>query len=221
MIEYDWRFDVIWDYRQVYLRGAQVTIALSLLSVVFATILGLFVALARQSRSRIVTFISSVYVEFLRNTPLLVQIFWIFYCLPVLVGVSLTAFWSAAVSLAVHFSAYIAEIIRSGIASIDRGQTDAAKILGFTYGQSMRRIVLPQALRRVLPPLVNIFADIVKLSSLASVIGVYDLMHSVNNTIMNTFRPLELYSALAVVYFVLIYPVAFAARRFELRMSRQ
>lgn len=221
MIEYDWRFDVIWDYRQVYLRGAQITIALSLLSVVFATILGLFVALARQSRSRIVTFISSVYVEFLRNTPLLVQIFWIFYCLPVLVGVSLTAFWSAAVSLAVHFSAYIAEIIRSGIASIDRGQTDAAKILGFTYGQSMRRIVLPQALRRVLPPLVNIFADIVKLSSLASVIGVYDLMHSVNNTIMNTFRPLELYSALAVVYFVLIYPVAFAARRFELRLSRQ
>jgi polar amino acid transport system permease protein len=221
MGEYDWRFDVIWDYRQVYLHGAQVTIALSLLSVVFATILGLFVALARQSRSRIVTFIASAYVEFLRNTPLLVQIFWIFYCLPVLVGVSMTAFWSAAISLAVHFSSYIAEIIRSGIASIDRGQTDAAKILGFTYGQSMRRIVLPQALRRVLPPLVNTFADIVKLSSLASVIGVYELMHSVNNTIMNTFRPLELYTALAVVYFVLIYPVAFAARRFELRLSRQ
>jgi len=221
MGEYDWRFDVIWDYRQVYLHGAQVTIALSLLSVVFATILGLFVALARQSRSRIVTLVSSAYVEFLRNTPLLVQIFWIFYCLPVLVGVSLTAFWSAAVSLAVHFSAYIAEIIRSGIASIDRGQTDAAKILGFTYGQSMRRIVLPQALRRVLPPLVNTFADIVKLSSLASVIGVYELMHSVNNTIMNTFRPLELYTALAVVYFFLIYPVAFAARRFELRLSRR
>lgn len=221
MVEYNWQFDVIWDYRQVYLRGAQITIALSLICVVCATVLGLFVALARQSTSMILSGMASGFVEFLRNTPLLVQIFWIFYCLPVLVGVSLTAFWSAAISLSMHFSAYIAEIIRSGIASIDRGQTDAAKILGFSYAQTLRRIVLPQAFRRILPPLVNMFADIVKLSSLASVIGVYDLMHSINNTIMNTFRPLELYTALAVVYFALIYPVAFAARRIELRLARR
>lgn len=220
-MEYDWRFDVIWDYRQVYLHGALITIRLSLLSVACSIVLGLFIALARQSRNALLSGVASAYVEFLRNTPLLVQIFWIFYCLPVLTGFTLTAFWSAAVSLSIHFSAYVAEIIRSGIASLDRGQIDAAKILGFSYPQTMRRIVLPQAFRRIIPPLVNNFADIVKLSSLASVIGVYELMHSINNTIMNTFRPLELYSALAIVYFILIYPVAFAARRIELRLARR
>lgn len=220
-MDYNWRFEVVWDYRQVYLQGAVTTVSLSLLCVLFSIALGLFIALARQSQNRILSGVASAYVEFLRNTPLLVQIFWIFYCLPVLTGLTLTAFWSSAVTLSIHFSAYVAEIIRSGIASIDRGQVDAAKILGFTYPQTMRRVVLPQAFRRILPPMVNNFADIVKLSSLASVIGVYELMHSVNNTIMNTFRPLELYSALAIVYFVLIYPVAFAARRFELRMARR
>ncbi len=220
-MDYNWRFEVIWDYRQVYIQGAVTTVSLSLLCVLFAIALGLFVALARQSQKTIVSGVASAYVEFLRNTPLLVQIFWVFYCLPVLTGLTLPAFWSSAVTLSVHFSAYVAEIIRAGIASIDRGQIDAAKILGFTYSQTMRRVVLPQAFRRILPPMVNNFADIVKLSSLASVIGVYELMHSINNTIMNTFRPLELYSALAVVYFVLIYPVAFAARRIELRLARR
>ncbi|MBJ3776439.1 amino acid ABC transporter permease [Acuticoccus mangrovi] len=220
-MSYNWNFGIIWDYRFVYVYGAQTTVALSIVGAVFAILIGLFVALARQSAPKPVALLASAYVEFLRNTPLLVQIFWIFYCLPVLTGASFTAFWAAAISLSIHFSAYFAEIIRAGIASIDRGQTDAARILGFSYAQTMARIILPQAFRRILPPLVNMIADIVKLSSLASVIGVYELMHSINNAIMNTFRPLELYSALAVVYFIIIYPVAFVARRVELRLAKR
>lgn len=218
---YDWNFDVIWQYRGVYWNGAQTTLAISFLSLFFAMILGLIVGIARQSKLLVVSITASWYVEIIRDTPLLVQIVWIYYCLPILVGIDMTAFWSFVATISVHFSAYMAEIIRAGIASIDKGQTDAAKVLGLTHFQAMKRIVLPQAYRRMLPPLVNNFADMIKMSSLASVLGVYELLHSIDNIIMNTFRPLELYSVLAIVYFLIIFPVAFGARRLEIHYARK
>jgi len=218
---YEWNLAIVWDLRVVFVKGAVVTMALSVYALVFALLIGLFVAIARQSKRRILSFPAAWYVELLRDTPLLVQIVWIFYCLPILVGVDMTAFWACVVALSVHFSAYVAEIVRAGIASVDRGQLDAAKVVGMTFAQTMRRIVLPQAFRRMIPPLVNNFADIIKLSSLASVIGVYELLHSVDNANMNVFRPLELYSGLAVVYFALIFPFAFGARRMERYLERR
>jgi polar amino acid transport system permease protein len=218
---YDWNFNVIWDYRMVYMRGALITLELSLLAVVFSMSLGLFVGIARHSKRYILSFPASWYVEIFRDTPLLIQIVWIYYCLPILLGVTLTAFWASTVALSLHMSAYVAEIFRAGIVSVDKGHVDAAKILGLNYFQTMTRIILPQVFRRMLPPLVNNFADILKLSALASVIGVYELLHSVDNVIMNNFRPLEMYSVLALVYFVLIFPVAFGARRAELYFARR
>ncbi len=218
---YEWSFDVVWDYRIVYLKGALITVGLSMYSVVFSMGLGLLVAISRQSKYRLLSFPASCYVEVLRDTPLLVQIVWIFYCLPILVGLKLTAFWSCVLAISIHMSAYVAEILRAGIASIDKGQVDAAKVVGMTYVQVMRRIILPQVFRRMLPPLVNNFADILKLTSLASVIGVYELLHSVDNVIMQTFRPLEMYTVLGIVYFVLIFPVAFGARRAEIYLARR
>ncbi len=218
---YDWNFNVIWDYRMVYMRGALITLELSLLAVVFSMSLGLIVGIARQSKRYILSFPASCYVEIFRDTPLLIQIVWIYYCLPILLGVTLTAFWASTLALSLHMSAYVAEIFRAGIASVDKGHVDATKILGLNYFQTMTRIILPQVFRRMLPPLVNNFADILKLSALASVIGVYELLHSVDNVIMNNFRPLEMYSVLALVYFVLIFPVAFGARRAELYFARR
>jgi len=220
-VMYDWSFSVVWDYRVVYIQGALITLQLSLLAVLFSLSLGLVVGIARQSPRRSLSFPAAWYVEIFRDTPLLIQIVWIFYCLPILMGVTLSAFWASVVALSLHMSAYVAEIVRAGIASVDKGHIDAAKILGLNYFQIMRRIILPQALRRMLPPLVNNFADILKLSALASVIGVYELLHSVENVIMNNFRPLEMYSALAVVYFMLIFPVAFVARRAELYFAER
>lgn len=218
---YDWNFGVVWQYRGVYWNGALVTLALSFSSLIFAMVLGLIVGIARQSKSWVISVPASWYVEIIRDTPLLVQIVWIFYCLPILIGIEMTAFWSAVITISVHFSAYIAEIIRAGIASIDKGQVDATKVLGLSYFQAMKRIVLPQAYRRMLPPLVNNFADLIKLSALASIIGVYELLHSIDNIIMNTFRPLELYSALAILYFIIIFPVAFGARVMESYYARR
>ncbi|MEC9329314.1 MAG: amino acid ABC transporter permease [Pseudomonadota bacterium] len=218
---YDWNFNVIWDYRMVYLKGASITMQLSLLAVLFSMSLGLFVGIARQSKRHFLSFPASCYVEIFRDTPLLIQIVWIFYCLPILLGITLTAFWASTVALSLHMSAYVAEIFRAGIASVDKGHVDAARILGLNYFQIMTRIILPQAIRRMLPPLVNNFADILKLSALASVIGVYELLHSVDNVIMNNFRPLEMYSVLAMVYFILIFPVAFFARRAEIYLAHR
>ncbi len=218
---YDWNFDIVWQFRTVFLKGALITMALSLYSLFFSMILGLFIGIARQAKNRFISVSASWYIEVIRDTPVLVQIVWIYYCLPILLSIKMPAFWSCVVALSLHYSAYVAEIIRAGIASIDKGQIDAAKIVGMSYWQVMKRIILPQAFRRMLPPLVNNFADIMKISALASVIGVYELLHSIDNVIMNSFRPLELYSALAVVYFILIFPVAFSARRAEAFFARR
>ncbi|HHZ71889.1 MAG TPA: amino acid ABC transporter permease, partial [Gammaproteobacteria bacterium] len=112
---YDWNFNVIWDYRMVYMRGALITLELSLLAVVFSMSLGLFVGIARHSKRYILSFPASCYVEIFRDTPLLIQIVWIYYCLPILLGVTLTAFWASTVALSLHMSAYVAEIFRAGI----------------------------------------------------------------------------------------------------------
>ncbi|MCP1675753.1 polar amino acid transport system permease protein [Natronocella acetinitrilica] len=219
-MNYDWRFDIVWDYREVYFSGAVMTMSISLIAVTMALTIGILLGSLRANRTRFFSPAAAVYIEFVRNTPLLVQIFWFFYCMPVLFGVSFSAFWSATITLGIHFSAYVAEVFRSGISSIDRGQGDAARVMGLSRLQTMRHIILPQAFKRVIPPLVNCFADIVKLSSLAAVIGVYEMLHSINNLIMNSFRPLELYTALAVFYFLLIYPISLTAQLVERRMAR-
>ena len=138
---YDWNFNVIWDYRMVYMRGALITLELSLLAVVFSMSLGLIVGIARQSKRYILSFPASCYVEIFRDTPLLIQIVWIYYCLPILLGVTLTAFWASTLALSLHMSAYVAEIFRAGIASVDKGHVDAAKILGLNYLRVFREVV--------------------------------------------------------------------------------
>ena len=218
---YSWNFQVLWDYRTVFYRGAFVTLELTLLSVGLALVLGLVVGIARLSKAPWLSISAGAYVEFLRDTPLLVQMIWIFYCFPILTTVTLSAFWASVLAISVHMSAYVAEVFRAGIASIERGQTEAAKVLGMSYGQIMSHIILPQAVRRMLPPFVNQFADILKLTSLASVLAVGELLHSSNDLIINTFRPLEIYSFLALAYFALIYPFAFAARRAEVYLQRR
>lgn len=218
---YSWNFQVLWEFRIVFFNGALITLELTLLSMSLALGLGLLVGIARLAKYRALSGPAAAYVEFLRDTPLLVQIIWVFYCFPILTGIKFSAFWACALAISVHMSAYVAEVFRAGIASIERGQTEAAKVLGMSYSQIMQRIILPQAVRRMLPPFVNQFADILKLTSLASVVAVGELLHATNNLIINTFRPLELYTFLALAYFVLIYPVAFGARRAEVYLARR
>jgi len=212
---YSWYFNVVWDYRAVFLRGAIITAQLTLWSLVIGIVLGLVLGMLRSSMRIVLRAPAALYIEFFRSTPVLVQLVWIYYSLPILTGLQMGNVTSIAVGLGLHAAAYFAEIFRAGIASIERGQTDAAKSIGMSYFQMMRRIVMPQAVRRMIPPFINELATLIKLTTLGSVLAVNELLHESNNLINNTYRPLEIYTALAVAFAVIIYPFIWLSQRLE------
>jgi polar amino acid transport system permease protein len=171
-------------------------------------VVGLLVAFARLSPIAPLRAVAAAYSDFLRGTPLLVQILWIYYSLPILTGLVLSPFVSAAIALALNLSAFVSEIYRAGIQSIGRGQREAALALGMTNAQAMRRIILPQSIRRVLPPLGSIWVSLFKDTALVSVIAVPELMYRGKVLAIETYRPLEIYTAVAVIYFIVTYPQA-------------
>lgn len=212
---YSWHLEMIWDYRQVFARGVVVTLELTIIALAGGVVLGLVFGLMRGARNWLLSTSAMIYIETFRSTPTLVQLVWIYYALPMLTGVQLSAFNSVALGLGLHTAAYLAEIFRAGVNSIDRGQMMAAKAIGMTYFQAMRRIILPQATRRMVPPFINEFATLIKLTSLGSVVAVPEILHEANNVISATFRPLEIYTAVAVVFALIACPMIFVARILE------
>ena len=212
---YNWHFGVIWEYRIVFVNGAVITAELTVLAWTIGVVLGLIIALARLSPFIWVRAPATLFVETFRSTPALVQLVWIYYALPIITGLQMSGFTSVAVGLGLHTAAYFGEIFRGGIISIERGQVDAAKSVGMVYWQAMVRIILPQAIRRMMPPFMNETANLVKLTSLGSVLAVYELLHASNNLITNTYRPLEVYTMAAVSFALIIYPMIHGARMME------
>jgi polar amino acid transport system permease protein len=212
---YDWHFEAVTDNWGVFLDGAFVTVQLTLVSFSIAIVLGLFIALARLSETRLLRIPATIYVEVFRSTPALVQLVWIYYALPIITGIRIDGFTSIALGLGLHTAAYFGEIFRGGILSIDRGQVDAGKSVGMVYHQVMRQIILPQAVRRMIPPFMNETANLIKLTTLGSVLAVYELLHAANVLITSTYRPLEIYTAIAVVFALMIYPLIYASRLLE------
>lgn len=206
------------------LNGFGATILLSVIAAVMSMVIGLLVALPGMSENRWIRLPSRIYIEFVRAIPLLPMLFWVFYGLPVVlksmgISLSIDAFWGAVITLAISDSAFTAEIYRSGIQSIARGQTEAAKTVGLTYFQTMRYVVLPQAIRRILPPLANQFIYIVKMSAFASVIGMQELTRRANELVVTEYRPLEIYSLLILEYLVLVLIISFFVRWLERKMG--
>lgn len=200
------------------------TISLSLIAAALSMMLGLIVALPGMSANRWLRLPARIYIEFIRSIPLLPMLFWVFYGLPVVlrsfgITVSIDAFWGAIITLAISDSAFTAEIYRSGIQSVAKGQTEAAKTIGLTPFQTMRYVILPQAIRRILPPLANQFIYIVKMSSFASVIGMQELTRRANELVVTEYRPLEIYTLLIVEYLVLVLAISFFVRWLERRMG--
>lgn len=204
--------------------GFWATIQLSLIATVLSMTIGLLVALPGMSSNRWVRLPSRVYIEFVRAIPLLPMLFWVFYGLPVVMRslgfpITIDAFWGAIITLAISDSAFTAEIYRSGIQSIPKGQTEAARTVGLTYGQTMRYVILPQAIRRILPPLANQFIYIVKMSAFASVIGMQELTRRANELVVTEYRPLEIYTLLILEYLVLVLIISFFVRWLERKMG--
>ena len=206
------------------LNGFGATITLSIIAALLSMTIGMFVALPSISQNRWVRLPSRVYVEVIRAIPLLPMLFWVFYGLPVIfksmgLNISIDPFWGAIITLAISDSAFTAEIYRSGIQSVSKGQTEAAKTVGLNYTQTMRYVILPQAIRRILPPLANQFIYIVKMSAFASVIGMQELTRRANELVVTEYRPLEIYSLLILEYLVLVLIISFGVRWLERKMD--
>ena len=222
-------FQKAFEYIDLIKQGMICTLSLSALTVLFGFILALFLAICRLSNIKIAKFFATVYVEVLRATPLLVQLFIVYNVL--LAGVSLPKFrmlgfirferfLPGVIALSLNSGAYLSEIIRSGIQSIDGGQTEAARSLGMTQWQNMKLIVLPKAIKNILPAIANEFVTIIKESSICYTIGVQEIMYGVNSIKGATFSIGEPLIIAAVVYFCLTFPTSKIIAYFERRMSR-
>lgn len=202
------------------LGGLKYTLLLSLTAIVISVIAGLLVALPGLSGNRFWRGFNRVYVEVVRAVPILVLLLWVYYGLPIVLGIAVSVFWAGVIALALSDSAFEAEIFRAGIQSVDRGQLEAADSLGLGYFDRMRYVVLPQAIRRVLPPLGNQLVYMLKMSSLVSVIGMEELTRRANELVTSQYRPLEIYTVLVIEYLILILVVSAGVRWLERRYSQ-
>lgn len=214
----DFSWDVFTEVFPFLLKGARVTLTLTLVSLAFGIALGLLIGLARVAVNPVVRNAAVVYVEVVRGTPLLMQLIFIYYGLPS-VGINLDAYSAGILGLSLNSAAYVGEIFRAGIQSIAKGQVEAARASGLTYTQSMRYVVLPQALRVVLPPLTNEFVDMLKDTSLVSTLAVAELLRvgrEMQAWKSNTFSP---FAGVALIYLAMTIPMTKLARHFEKRMG--
>lgn len=220
-------FSFLSDYSQFFIDGAKITIGISICTLILGFLVGVIVCMARISRNKIFSILGSIYIEFLRGTPLLVQIYIIYFGFPTIgikfpdVGPIPSEYISAIVALSINSSAYIAEILRSGIQSVDKGQMEASRSLGFDYSTSMRLVIIPQALKNVLPALANEFIVLVKESSIVSVIGIQDLMYSADIVKGNTYLAFEPLLVAAMIYFVLTFTLSKLVGLFELKLENK
>jgi len=202
----DWA--VVWQHRDALVAGARTTVILAVATMAIALPCGAIVAVLRLYAGEPVRTLATAYVEFFRNLPLILVVYWAFYVLPILTGLGLSPFATGLAALALNVTAYNAETFRAGINSIRRGQTEAAMALGMSRVQALRRIVIPQALRRILPVLASTWVSLFKDTSLVSVIAVTELAYVSMQIRAQTFRVLEMLTAMAVIYWFLGYPQA-------------
>ncbi len=202
----DW--DIVWRSRNALAEGTLITVLLAVCTMAVAVPGGILLAVMRLSGVRALSLASVSFVEFFRNLPLILVVYWAFYVMPELTGLQFSAFTTGLLALSLNVSAYNAETFRAGLASIRKGQTEAALAMGMSRGQAIWQVVLPQAIRRVLPVLASTWVSLFKDTSLVSVIGVAELAHVSLQIRAQSFRVLEMLTAMAVIYWLLGYPQA-------------
>ena len=218
-MNYVWDFAILGKYSHLFWLGLGWTIAYTIGTIVLGTLLGLAVGMLRVARLPVIDWFLTAYIELFRCTPLLVQIIWFYYAFPVVIGVNIPAHVAAVSVLSLYGGAFYAEIVRGSIKSVHRGQWDAARALGLSPWRVLRLVILPQALKPMMAPYVNQSVTQLKNTSLVSVIAVPDLVY--NATLINaeTYRPLEVYTIVALIYFAILFPATLVARRLERGMT--
>lgn len=214
-----------WDYQSIAInwltlwRGLLGTMYLGITCIFLSMSMGLVIGAARYSRRLYFRGPATVFVEFFRDTPVLVQIMWFFFAFPIFTGIRLDTFWAAALGISLNGAAYCAEIFRGGIQNIARGQWEACRALGMDYWQTMRRVILPQAVKRMLPALTNRGVEMIKATALASIIAYYELLHSARIISAAHFNPIESYTVVAVIFVVVVWPLTMGVRKIERRLA--
>ena len=216
----EWNFQAVLANSDLLLLGLLNTLKVTGLALLFGVPLGLALALLRLSTVRPLSAAAAFVIEFFRTTPPLVQLFWFFFALPILVDVRMTPFIAAVVTFSIQSSAFFAEIFRGGILSIDRGQWEGARAIGMSYGQSLQRVILPQAVKRMIPAFMERSIELMKTTTLVSTVAYADLMFQANDLAQKTFRPLEVYTVVAVMYFILIFVFSQLSILVEHRLAR-
>ena len=219
MFGYTFRWDVIPGNIEFLMSGLQLTLLISGVTLVLAMLGGLVIALLDMSRYWPLRFVAISFGEVIRNTPILVQLLWVYYVLPIVFGLDISALAAIIIGLSVYSSAFIAEVYRAGIQAAPVGHREAAQVLGMTPLQSFYRIVLPQAVRMTLPPLAANFVQLIKYSSLGAVISVSEITRRGMELSSSIFRPLEIFTFVAVVYFFICWPLAMGIRYWERRLT--
>ena len=202
------------------LSGLTTTIFISVISIITSAIIGFIIAIPSLAKSKLLTYINIGYVEIVRSIPLLVLILWIYYGLPIMTGISFSPFVSGIIALSISESAFQAEIFRAGINSIKKAQWEAGSSLGLNFFKRLRLVILPQAIKNILPALGNQFVYVLKMSSLVSIIGIGDLTRKANELVVTTYRPLEIYTFLILEYLILILVVSFFVRKLEKKFKQ-
>ena len=215
-----WDFQSLLNNWRALLTGLTGTLSLAVVCILAAALIGLVVGAGRYSRRGFARWPATAFVEFFRNTPVLVQILWFYFALPILLPLSISPLAAAALGISLNSAAFSSEIFRGGIVSIERGQWEAARALGMSGAQAMRRIVLPQALRRMLPALTNRGIEIFKMTTLASAVAYVELLQQGKLLASLNFNPIETYTVIAVVFFLLLWPLVQATYALERRLAR-
>jgi His/Glu/Gln/Arg/opine family amino acid ABC transporter permease subunit len=216
----DLRLDLVWNARTPLLEGALMTVWVALLALVVALLLGLPLAVLRMSRVKILQLPAFLYIQFFRGTALYVLILWVFFGLSIAIGLNLKPFQAAVICLGLLNSAYMAEVYRTGLATVGFGQWEAARSVGIGELATFRLVVLPQALRVIIPSAANLFVDMLKDAAIVGVVGVWDLMKQADRLTKFHFRPFEFYTASALIYFILVFLAARLVGILENRFSR-
>ena len=210
---------MVFEYKANLYRGLGVTFELSIIIILASMVGGIIIGAGRYSKNRLFNWPATAYIELFRNTPVLIQIVWFYYAFPVLIGIQMEGFYAALFGIGLNMIAYSAAIVRGGIQSIEKGQWEAAKAIGMNYFSIMRRVILPQALRRMIPPFTSRTVEAVKATSLASTIAVAELLYEGQVLANTVYRPFELYTAVAVLYFFATYPLVLFSYWLERRLE--
>jgi len=218
-MDYTWNWDVIFRSLPMLAQGAWLTVRLTCISVGVGILIGTFVGMGRVSQKKIIFGICSAYVHFIRGTPLLVQLYLIYFALPAILGFPVPPITAAITAMSMNSGAYVAEIVRAGIQSIDRGQMEAARSLGMTYQEAMTYIIIPQTFKRIIPPLGNEFIAMLKDSSLVSVIALEELVRKGYIIMGRTFKSFEVWTAVALLFLLITLPVSALVNYTERRLK--